>query len=51
MDVIGPLYNLVLVRLLSHRSTKFEELLEATRSKTFAGMAHSKLPYPMLVKE
>ncbi|KAI1661695.1 hypothetical protein F4813DRAFT_169421 [Daldinia decipiens] len=51
MDVIGPLYNLVLVRLLSYRSTKFEELLEATRRKTLAGMAHSKLPYPMLVKE
>lgn len=51
MDVIGPLYNLVLVRLLSYPSTKFEDLLGAARDKTYAGLANSKLPYPMLVKE
>ncbi|KAF4631137.1 hypothetical protein G7Y89_g6997 [Cudoniella acicularis] len=51
MDVIGPLYNLVLVRLLSHPSTRFEDLLEVARDKTYAALANSKLPYPMLVKE
>ncbi|KAI1372084.1 hypothetical protein F4677DRAFT_433407 [Hypoxylon crocopeplum] len=51
MDVLGPLYNLVLVRLLSHRSTKFEDLLGITRDKTYAALANSKLPYPVLVKE
>jgi hybrid polyketide synthase/nonribosomal peptide synthetase ACE1 len=51
MDVIGPLYNLVLVRLLSSPYTRFDNLLEAVRDKTYAGLENSKLPYPMLVKE
>ncbi|KAK5992615.1 Polyketide synthase-nonribosomal peptide synthetase TwmB [Cladobotryum mycophilum] len=51
MDVIGCLYNLVLVRLLSSTSTKFEHLLEAARDKTYAALANSKIPYPTLVKE
>ncbi|RYP69621.1 hypothetical protein DL769_005241 [Monosporascus sp. CRB-8-3] len=51
MDVIGPLYNLVLVRLLSQPSAKFDDLLESVRDKTYAALANSKLPYPILVKE
>lgn len=51
MDVIGPLYNLVLVRLHSHQSTKFEDLLVATRDKVYTGLANSRFPYPMLVEE
>ncbi|KAI1467236.1 uncharacterized protein F4812DRAFT_465308 [Daldinia caldariorum] len=51
MDVIGPLYNLVLVRISSHATARFEELLEITREKTLAAMEHSKVPYPMVVKE
>ncbi|KAI1807894.1 hypothetical protein F4811DRAFT_572622 [Daldinia bambusicola] len=51
MDVIGPLYNLVLVRISSHATARFEELLEITREKTLAAMEHSKAPYPMVVKE
>ncbi|RYP25133.1 hypothetical protein DL765_000014 [Monosporascus sp. GIB2] len=51
MDVIGPLYNLVLVRLLSQPSAKFGDLLESVRDKTYAALANSKLPYPILVKE
>jgi len=51
MDVIGPLYNLVLVRLFSHTSMRFEDLLRAARNKSYAGLANSKLPYPVLVKE
>lgn len=51
MDVIGPLYNLVLVRLLTQQSTRFEDLLETTRNKTYAALSNSKLPYPMLVEE
>ncbi|KAJ5273998.1 hypothetical protein N7478_009123 [Penicillium angulare] len=51
MDVLGPLYNIVLVRLLAQQSTRFETLLEATRDKTYAALANSKLPYPVLVKE
>ncbi len=51
MDVLGPLYNLVLVRLLCQTTTRFEDLLQAAREKTYGGLANSKLPYPMLVKE
>ncbi|KAK9426030.1 putative Ketosynthase family 3 (KS3) domain-containing protein [Seiridium unicorne] len=51
MDVIGPLYNLLLVRLRSDSTTKFESLLEATRAKTLDALANSKLPYTVLVKE
>ncbi|KAI0106406.1 hypothetical protein GGR51DRAFT_517601 [Nemania sp. FL0031] len=51
MDVIGPLYNLVLVRLVSHVSEKFEDLLEVVRDKMHRGLSNSRLPYPVLVKE
>ncbi|PHH88580.1 hypothetical protein CDD83_7348 [Cordyceps sp. RAO-2017] len=51
MDVIGCLYNLVLVRLHSQPSAAFEDLLEAARSKVYAALANSKLPYPTLVNE
>ncbi|KAI1409858.1 hypothetical protein F5Y13DRAFT_181723 [Hypoxylon sp. FL1857] len=51
MNVIGPLYNVILVRLPSDRSTKFGNLLEVTRDKTYAALENSKLPYPMLVEK
>ncbi|KAK8064341.1 beta-ketoacyl synthase domain-containing protein [Apiospora phragmitis] len=51
MDVIGPLYNLVLVRTLADASTKFEDLLAVTRDKVLAALKHSRLPYPVLVEE
>ncbi|KAI9695814.1 MAG: putative PKS/NRPS-like protein biosynthetic cluster [Bogoriella megaspora] len=51
MDVIGPLYNLVLVRLRSDSTIKFESLLEATRAKTLDALANSRLPYAVLVQE
>ncbi|KAI0894504.1 hypothetical protein F4806DRAFT_471578 [Annulohypoxylon nitens] len=51
MDVIGPLYNLVLVRLFSQTSTRFDDLLETTRDKVYAGLANSQFPFPILVKE
>jgi hybrid polyketide synthase/nonribosomal peptide synthetase ACE1 len=51
MEVIGPLYNVVLVRLRCHSSTRFENLLEATRDKTYASLANSRLPYPVLIQE
>ncbi|PSR80559.1 hypothetical protein BD289DRAFT_440531 [Coniella lustricola] len=51
MDVIGPLYNLVLVRLATSSAVSFENLLEASRDKTYAGLEHSKIPYEALVEE
>ncbi|TGJ84019.1 hypothetical protein E0Z10_g4733 [Xylaria hypoxylon] len=51
MDVIGPLYNLVLVRLFSQPSVRFSDLLKHTRNKTYAALEHSKLPYPILVEK
>lgn len=51
MDVIGPLYNLVLVRTTADSSTKFEELLAVTRDKVLAALDHCRLPYTTLVDE
>ncbi|KAK7731054.1 hypothetical protein SLS53_008856 [Cytospora paraplurivora] len=51
MEVIGPLYNLVLVRLVGNLLIKFEDLLQYTRDKTLAGLTNSNLPYPVLVEE
>ncbi|GAP85075.1 putative Acetyl- synthetase-like protein [Rosellinia necatrix] len=51
MDVIGPLYNLVLVRLFIQRSIRFSDLVKHTRDKTYAALEHSKLPYPILVEK
>lgn len=51
MEVIGPLYNLVLVRLVADLSTRFEDLLVAARDKTYAGLENSNFPFPKLVEE
>ncbi|KAI0203696.1 hypothetical protein F4808DRAFT_467077 [Astrocystis sublimbata] len=51
MEVIGPLYNLVLVRLVSHASEKFEDMLEYVRDKTLRGLSNSRLPYSVLVEK
>ncbi|KAI1825867.1 hypothetical protein F4861DRAFT_500148 [Xylaria intraflava] len=51
MDLIGPLYNVVLLRLIGYASDKFEDLLEVVRDKTYRGLSNSRLPYPVLVKE
>lgn len=51
MEVIGPLYNLVLVRLVANLSTKFGHLVEAARDKTYAGLANSNLPLSKLAEE
>lgn len=51
MEVIGPLYNLVLVRLVAELGTRFDELLDAAREKTYQGLANSNVPYAKLVEE
>lgn len=51
MEVIGPLYNLVLVRLVVNESIPFTDLLVASRDKTYAALARSNLPFPRLVEE
>lgn len=51
MDVLGCLYNLVLLRLQASTSTAFSDLLQTVRSKTYAGLAHSKLPVAVMTKE
>lgn len=51
MEVLGPLYNLILLRLVCQESDKFQDLLQTVRDKTYSGLANSKLPYPALVQE
>lgn len=51
MEVIGPLYNLVLVRIVADTSTRFEDLLEVARDKTYAGLANGNMPFIKVVEE
>lgn len=51
MEVIGPLYNLVLVRIVADLSTKFRDLLEVARDKTYAGLANGNVPFIKVVEE
>lgn len=47
----GPLYNLVLVRIVADLSTKFDNLLEVARDKTYAGLANGNMPFIKVVEE
>ncbi|KAK7702439.1 putative PKS/NRPS-like protein biosynthetic cluster [Diaporthe eres] len=51
MEVIGPLYNLVLVRIVADLSTRFRDLLEVARDKTYAGLANGNMPFIKVVEE
>lgn len=51
MEVLGPLYNLILLRLLCKDTTTFQDLLQTVRDKVYAGLSHAALPYPVLVEE
>ena len=51
MDVIGPFVNLLALRLRTQLSSKFTELLQTVRAKAYAALAHSKLPFQVLLNE
>ncbi|KAG6357467.1 hypothetical protein INS49_013344 [Diaporthe citri] len=51
MEVVGPLYNLVLVRIVADLSTGFRDLLEVARDKTYAGLANGNVPFIKVVEE
>ncbi|KAI9157871.1 Polyketide synthase-nonribosomal peptide synthetase ACE1 [Paramyrothecium foliicola] len=50
-DAIGPLVNLLPIRLLTSDSLLFKDLLHQTRDQTYAALEHSKLPFQLLLKE
>ncbi|KAK4184061.1 hypothetical protein QBC35DRAFT_541212 [Podospora australis] len=51
MDVIGPFVNLLPVRLRTDAHTSFTDLLQHTRDKTYSALAHSHVPFQVLLKE
>ena len=51
MDVMGPFVNLLPLRLRTQASTQFTDLLQSTRNKAYASLAHSKVPFQVLLKE
>lgn len=51
MGVIGPLVNLLPVRIRASSSNSFTELLQETRKRAYAALEHSKVPFQLLLNE
>lgn len=51
MDVIGPFVNFLAVRLRTQPSAIFSHLLHDVRDKAYAALAHSKVPFQVLLNE
>ncbi|KAF4629401.1 hypothetical protein G7Y89_g8750 [Cudoniella acicularis] len=51
MDVVGPFVNLLPLRLRTQASAKFTQLLQDTRDRAYAALAHSKVPFQVLLND
>ncbi|KAI0019241.1 hypothetical protein F4780DRAFT_747619 [Xylariomycetidae sp. FL0641] len=51
LDMIGPLVNLLPVRLHAESTTHFYDLLQQTREKTLSALENSALPFQVLLRE
>lgn len=51
MDVIGPFVNFLAVRLRTQSSANFSHLLQDVRDKAYAALAHSNVPFQVLLNE
>lgn len=51
MDIIGPLVNLLPLRLRTQTFVTFAQLLQETRDKVYAALEHSKIPFHALLTE
>ncbi|KAJ8068176.1 hypothetical protein OCU04_003746 [Sclerotinia nivalis] len=51
MDVIGPFVNLLPLRLRSHAAATFSYSMRDTRDKVFAALAHSQVPFQVLLNK
>ncbi|XXG99680.1 hypothetical protein Hte_006021 [Hypoxylon texense] len=50
-DVLGPFVNFFPLRLRANGSERFEELLQDVRTRHYTAMAHSVLPFQVLLNE
>lgn len=51
MGVIGPLVNLLPIRVRAISSNSFTDLLQETRKRAYAALEHSKVPFQLLLNE
>ena len=51
MDVLGPFVNFLALRLRARSSATFSYLLQNVRDKAYAALAHSKVPFQVLLTE
>jgi acyl carrier protein len=49
VDVIGPLVNILPIRLGASESMEFDELLRETRDKMYGALEHSRVPMQVLL--
>ncbi|KAJ4388088.1 hypothetical protein N0V93_008693 [Gnomoniopsis smithogilvyi] len=49
LDVIGPLVNLLPVRLRASETSQFQELLQETRNRVYGALEHSRVPLQVLL--
>lgn len=51
MSCIGPFRNILPLRLCTQASSKFQDLLATTRDKAYSALAHSSVPFSVLLSE
>ncbi|GAP92219.1 putative polyketide synthase [Rosellinia necatrix] len=51
MEVIGPFINLLPVRLITQASSKFEDLLQYTRTQVLKALQYSGVPFQILLSK
>ncbi|TVY36833.1 Hybrid PKS-NRPS synthetase [Lachnellula subtilissima] len=51
VDIIGPFVNFLPLRFRTKRVSQFAHLLQNTRDKTYSALAHSKIPFQVLLHE
>lgn len=51
MEIIGPLVNLLPLRLRTQQSSTFESLVQEARAKAYSAMTNSRLPFPALLSQ
>ena len=51
MEIIGPLMNQLTLRLRASSSTSFTQLIQQAREKAYAAIAHSRVPFHIVLDE
>lgn len=51
MELIGPFVNLLPLRFSTQNTSRFGDVLQEARNKTYAALANSRVPFPALLSQ